>query len=140
MFFHSKYEIFHFCDGVALKHIKKSIIQQNEPCGKKCFLWLYLSVAKLHIDSEVNNRLNSSENLAFGSFSIFRNIFNVKYKYASRKMAVKLTILDSNYPCSFKRNKPPSIPPRSSFRSLGTQSSHNTTPCRSCRLRKQLII
>ena len=140
MFFHSKYEIFHFCDGVAPKHIKKSIIQQNEPCGNKCFLWQYLSVAKLHIDSEVNNRLNSSENLAFGSFSIFRNIFNVKYKYASRTMAVKLTILDSNYPCSFKRNKPPSIPPRSSFRCLGTQSSHNTTPCRSCRLRKQLII
>lgn len=44
--------------------LRKSIIQQNEPCGYKCFLWLYLSVAKLHIDSEVNHRLNSSENLA----------------------------------------------------------------------------
>lgn len=44
--------------------LRKSIIQQNEPCGYKCYLWLYLSVAKLHIDSEVNHRLNSSENLA----------------------------------------------------------------------------
>ena len=44
--------------------LRKSIIQQNEPCGYKCFLWLHLSVAKLHIDSEVNHRLNSSENLA----------------------------------------------------------------------------